>query len=145
VETEEERQRYPHIATTYRLVEHYQSGSVTRNIPWLNEMMPEMFVEISVEHAQELGVNNGDMLIIESKRLYKDGQQDHIKARACVTRRIQPLMIDGVRKHVVGMPFHWGFMGMSTGASANDLTPSVGDPNTTIPEYKAFLCNVRRA
>jgi len=145
VETDEERRRYPHIATTYRLVEHYQSGSVTRNQPWLVEMMPEMFVEISEEHAQELGVNNGDMLIVESKRLYKGGQQGYIEAKACVTRRIRPLRINGELKHVVGMPFHWGFMGMSKGASANDLTPSVGDPNTTIPEYKAFLCNVRRA
>lgn len=145
VETDEERQRYPHIATSYRVVEHYQSGAVTRNMPWLVEMMPEMFVEISEEHAEELGVTNGDMLIVESKRLYKDGVQGNIMAKACVTKRIRPLIINGERKHIVGMPFHWGFMGLSTGASANDLTPSVGDPNTTIPEYKAFLCNVRRA
>lgn len=145
VETAEERERYPYIATSYRLVEHYQSGSVTRNMPWLNEMMPEMFIEISEEHAEELGVGNGEYVFVESKRLYKDGEQGNIKVKACVTKRIKPMMINGERKHVVGMPFHWGFMGMSTGASANDLTASVGDPNTTIPEYKAFLCNVRRA
>ena len=145
VETAEERERYPHVATSYRLVEHYQSGSVTRNMPWLNEMMPEMFAEISEEHAEELGIQNGDYILLESKRLYKDGVQDNIKVKACVTKRIKPMIINGERKHLVGMPFHWGFMGMSTGASANDLTPSVGDPNTTIPEYKAFLCNVRRA
>ena len=145
VETAEERERYPYVATSYRLVEHYQSGSVTRNMPWLNEMMPEMFIEISEEHAEELGVQNGEYVYVESKRLYKDGEQGNIKVKACVTKRIKPMMINGERKHVVGMPFHWGFMGMSTGASANDLTPSVGDPNTTIPEYKAFLCNVRRA
>ncbi len=145
VETDEERERYPYVATTYRLVEHYQSGSVTRNQPWLNEMMPEMFVEISEEHAEELGISNGDTVLIESLRLYNNGEQGHIEAKACVTKRIQPLMINGEKKHIVGMPFHWGFMGMSTGDSANDLTPSVGDPNTTIPEYKAFLCNIRRA
>ncbi len=145
VETDEERERYPYIATSYRLVEHYQSGSVTRNQPWLNEMMPEMFVEISEEQAEEMGIRNGDTVLVESLRLYNNGEQGHIKAKACVTKRIKPLMINGEKKHIVGMPFHWGFMGMSTGDSANDLTPSVGDPNTTIPEYKAFLCNIRRA
>lgn len=141
----DERDRYPDVATSYRLVEHYQSGSVTRNMPWLNEMMPEMFVELSHKHASELGIKNGDMVIIESKRLYKDGKQGNIKVKACVTNRLKPMIINGEEKHLVGMPFHWGFMGMSTGASANDLTPSVGDPNTTIPEYKAFLVKVRRA
>jgi formate dehydrogenase major subunit len=128
-----------------RVVEHYQSGIVTRNLPWLNELMPELFIEISEELAGELGISNGDNVIIESKRLYKDGDQGNIQAKACVTKRFKPMTINGELKHVVGMPWHWGFKGMSTGAVANDLSPSVGDPNTTIPEYKAFLCNVRRA
>lgn len=145
VETEAERARYPYIITTYRLVEHYQSGIVTRNIPWLNEMMPELFLEISEELAAELGIQNGDRVIVESKRLFKDGKQDGIEAKACVTRRIQPMMINGEKQHVVGLPWHWGYKGLSTGAIANDLSPSVGDANTTIPESKAFLCNVRRA
>ena len=147
VETDEDRAKYPHVATSYRLVEHYQSGSVTRNQPWLNEMMPEMFAEISEEHAAELGINNGDYILIESKRLQSsdNGEQGNIKVKACVTKRLKPMLINGELKHLVGMPMHWGFMGMNTGASANDLTASVGDPNTTIPEYKAFLCNVRRA
>jgi len=145
VESDEERERYPYIITTYRVVEHYQSGIVTRNLPWLNELMPELFIEISEELAGELGISNGDNIMIESKRLYKDGEQGNIEAKACVTKRFKPMMIQGEMRHVVGMPWHWGFKGMSTGAVANDLTASVGDPNTTIPEYKAFLCNVRRA
>ena len=145
VETDDERARYPYIITTYRIVEHYQSGIVTRNIPWLNELMPELFIEISEELAGELGINNGDKVIVESKRLYKDGQQGGIEVKACVTKRFKPMMIDGKERHVVGLPWHWGFKGMSTGAVTNDLSASVGDPNTTIPEYKAFLCNVRRA
>jgi anaerobic selenocysteine-containing dehydrogenase len=106
-----------------------------------------MFAEISEEHAEELGVKNGDYILLESKRLQSsdNGEQGNIKVKACVTKRLKPMLINGELKHLVGMPMHWGFMGMSTGASANDLTPSVGDPNTTIPEYKAFLCNVRRA
>jgi len=144
VKTEEARARYPYIITTYRLAEHYQTGIMTRNMPWLNEMMPEIFVEISEELAAELGIKNGDLVILESKRLFTDGKQDGIEVKACVTRRVQPMMINGEKKHVVGLPWHWGFKGLSTGAIANDLTPSVGDPNTTIPEYKAFLCNLRR-
>ncbi|HED24782.1 MAG TPA: formate dehydrogenase-N subunit alpha [Firmicutes bacterium] len=145
VETDEERARYPYIITTYRIVEHYQSGIVTRNLPWLNELMPELFIEISEELASELGISNGDTVAIESKRLFKDGNQDSIEAKACVTRRLKPLVINGEKKHFVGMPWHWGFKGMNTGAVANDLTASVGDANTTIPESKAFLCNIRRA
>ncbi len=144
VETEEEKERYPYVLTTYRVVEHYQSGIMTRNMPWLIEMMPEFFVEIDEELADKLGIANGDRVAIESKRLYNNGEQDSIEAKACVTKRLQPLMINGQKKHIVGLPFHWGYMGKSTGAVANDLTPSVGDPNTTIPEFKASLCNIRR-
>ena len=145
VETDAERARYPYIMTTCRVVEHYQSGIVTRNIPWLNELMPEIFVELSEELAADLGIRNGDWVLLESKRLYRDGKQGNIKVKACVTNRIQPMMINGEKKHVVALPWHWGYKGLSTGAIANDLSPSVGDANTTIPESKAFLCNVRRA
>ena len=129
---------YPYIATTYRVVEHYQSGAMTRNQPWLNEAMPEMFCEISPSLAEKIGVENGDMVEIENKR-------SKIQCKACVTPRVKPLMVNGEEKEIVGMPFHWGFMGLSTGASANDLTPTIGCANTTIPEYKAFICNIRRA
>ena len=145
VETDEERERYPYIITTYRIVEHYQSGIVTRNLPWLNELMPELFIEISEELAAELGIKNGENVVVESKRLFKDGNQKGITVKACITTRFKPMIINGEEKHVVGLPWHWGFKGMSTGAVTNDLSPSVGDANTTIPEYKAFLCNVRRA
>jgi formate dehydrogenase major subunit len=48
----------------------------------------------------------------------------------------------GETVHVVGLPWHWGYKGLSTGSSANVLTPYVGDANTAIPETKAFLCRV---
>ncbi len=144
VETDEERARYPYMITTFRLVEHYQSGAVTRNLPWLNELMPGLFIEISTELAADLGIQNGEKVFVESKRLYQDGKQGGIEAVACVTNRIPPVTIQGKRRHIVAMPYHWGYMGMSKGAVANELSPSVGDPNTAIPEYKAFLCNVRK-
>ncbi|RQD73560.1 MAG: formate dehydrogenase, partial [Candidatus Syntrophonatronum acetioxidans] len=129
---------YPYICTTYRVVEHYQTAIETRNQPWLVEAMPEMFCEISLSLAAELGVENGDMVEIESKR-------GTIQCKACVTPRVKPLMINGEEKEIVGMPWHWGHMGLSTGASANDLSPTIGCANTTIPEFKSFICNIRRA
>jgi len=130
--------KYPYVATTYRVVEHWQSGAMTRNLPWLCELMPEMFVEISEELAAEKGIKNGGKVIVESVR----GQ---IEAVAIVTKRFKPLHINGSVIHEIGMPWHWGYAGIVKGDSANVLTPHVGDANTMIPEYKAFLCNVRRA
>lgn len=129
--------KYPYIITTYRVTEHYQSGALTRNIPWLNELMPELFIELSKELARELGIDNGDTVVIETKR-------NEITAKACVTARLKPFQINGELKHMVGMPFHWGFAGLAKGAITNDLSPSIGDANTSIPEYKAFLCNIRK-
>ncbi len=143
--TEADRQKYPYIMSTYRVTEHYQSGIMTRNMPWLNEIMPELFIEIDEELADELGIANGDRVFIESKRLANNGTQGGIEAKACVTRRLKPMMINGEKKHIVGMPFHWGYCGMSRGAITNDLSPSIGDANSTIPESKAFLCNIRKA
>ena len=133
-----EARNFPIIATTYRLVEHWQTGPMTRNLPWLAELMPEMFVELSEELAAEKGIVNGGKLIVESAR----GQ---LEAIAMVTKRFRPLKINGATVHEIGMPWHWGYAGLVTGDSANMLTPHVGDANTMIPEYKAFLVNVRKA
>lgn len=129
--------RFPIIATTYRVAEHWQAGAMTRNLPWLVELMPEMFVEISEELAAEKGISNGDKVVVESSR----GQ---IQAVAVVTKRFKPFQINGKKVHEIGLPWHWGYTGLSTGDSANVLTPHIGDANTTIPEYKAFLCNIRK-
>ncbi|MBA7641639.1 Formate dehydrogenase 2 subunit alpha (cytochrome c-553) [subsurface metagenome] len=130
--------RYPIVATTYRLSEHWQAGQMTRNLPWLVELMPEMLVEISEELAAEKGIKNGGKVIVETARGF-------VEAVAIVTARFQPFQLNGRKIHQVGLPWHWGYTGTSVGHSANMLTPHVGDANTMIPEYKAFLCNVRRA
>jgi len=130
--------KYPYVATTYRVVEHWQAGAMTRNLPWLVELMPEMFIEISEELADELGIQNVDKVIVESAR-------GSIEAKALVTKRFKPLRINGSVIHEIGMPWHWGYAGMAKGDSANVLTPHVGDANTMIPEYKAFLVNLRKA
>lgn len=129
---------YPIIGTTYRLSEHWQSGAMTRNLPWLAEMQPEMFVELSPELAADRGIANGDRVIVESAR-------GAIEAVAVVTRRFRPFIIQDQVVHQIGLPYHWGYAGLVTGGSANELTPPVGDANTMIPETKAFLCNVRKA
>jgi len=129
---------FPIVATTYRVVEHWQAGQMTRNLPWLVEMQPEPFVEMSEELASEKGIDNGDKVVVESKR-------GSVKMVAVVTKRFKPFQLNGKVVHQVGMLWHWGYTGLSTGDSANLLTPSVGDANTMIPEYKAFLVNVRKA
>ena len=111
---------------------------MTRNNSWCVEAMPEAFVEMSEELAAEKGVQNGDFVIVESMR----GQ---VKVKAAVTKRFKPFTIGGKQVHQVGLPWHWGYKGLSTGDSANILTPHVGDANTVIPEYKAFLVDVRKA
>jgi len=131
-------EKYPVLATTARLVEHLHTGSFTRNLPWLVEMMPEMFVEIGEELAAEKGITNGGEVVIECAR-------GEISAVAVVTKRLQPLNINGQRVHQIAMPWHWGYMGLSKGDSANVLTPRVCDANTMIPEFRAFLCDVRKA
>ena len=129
--------QFPIVCTTYRLTEHFQAGAMSRTLPWLAETQPDMFVEMSPELAAERGIKNGDTVAVLSAR----GQ---ICAVALVTARFRPLQVNGTRVHQVGMPWHYGWMGLATGDSANDLTPHVGDANTMIPEYKAFLVDVKK-
>ena len=129
------RDKYPVVATTYRVTEHWQTGSMSRNLPWLNELMPQMLVELSEELAQEKGIANGSRVIVKTAR----GQ---IEAVAIVTKRFTPFTINGTTVHQIGMVWHWGYAAISKGDSANVLTPHIGDANTMIPEYKAFLCDI---
>jgi formate dehydrogenase major subunit len=130
--------KYPIVATTYRVSEHWQAGAMTRNLPWLAELVPHMYVEISEELAKEKGIKNGDKVIVSSVR-------DEIEVYAMVTKRFKPYKLKDKTVHHIGMPWHFGYKGIATGATANNLTPHIGDANSTIPEYKAFLCDVRRA
>jgi len=128
---------YPFVATTYRLTEHFHFW--TKHTKIAAVLQPEAFVEIGEALAREKGIKNGDRVVVRSKR----GQ---IKVKAMVTKRIQPLTIQGKTVHTVGIPFHWGFKGEAkAGPIANTLTPTVGDANIQTPEYKAFLVNVEKA
>jgi formate dehydrogenase major subunit len=130
--------RYPHVITTYRLTEHYLSGTMSRWLPWLAELQPELFIEISPELAREKGIANLDMVRVATPRA-------QIVARALVTGRLRPFMISGQKVHQVGMPFHWGYKGYATGDIVNSLSSLVMDPNVSMHESKAFVCSVEKA
>jgi formate dehydrogenase major subunit len=133
--------RYPFVATTYRVSEHWQTGVMTRHLPWQLEMQPQMFVELSEELAKEKGIANGEKVVVSSAR-------GELWAVAMVTTRFRPFKIAGSTVHQVGLPWHFGWQfpeDGSGGESANLLTPTVGDANTMIPETKAFMVNVRKA
>ena len=130
--------KFPIVCTTFRLTEHHQAGSMSRYLPWLAETQPTLFVEMSKELAAEKSIANGDTVQIASAR-------GKIKAVAMVTARWKPYTIDGKKVHQVGIPWHFAWQGIATGDSANDLTPHVGDGNTMIPEYKAFLVEIKKA
>jgi formate dehydrogenase major subunit len=131
-------ERFPYVITTYRLTEHYLAGAMSRWNPWLTQLMPELFIEISPELAQEKGIRNTDWVRVITPR-------GEIRARALVTGRLRPFNLGGRIVHQVGMPWHWGWQGVVTGDVVNELTALVGDPNVSIHEGKAFVCNVERA
>ncbi len=128
--------RYPIVATTFRLTEHHTAGGMSRNLPWLGELQPEMFIELDPRLAADRGIEDGGWLTLLTER-------GEIEARAKVTERIRPLRVDGRLLHQVGLPWHWGYSGLYTGDSANDAAVLSGDPNVTIQESKAFTCDVR--
>ncbi len=131
--------KYPIVGTTYRVSEHWQTGVMSRNQPWLLELQPQVFVEMSEELARLKGIKNGQRVRVSSSR-------GDLEATAVVTPRLRPLKIEGTTVHLVGLPWHFGWTMPKSGAekSANLLTPSAGDPNTRIPETKAFMVNVSR-
>ncbi|OEF95939.1 formate dehydrogenase-N subunit alpha [Desulfuribacillus alkaliarsenatis] len=128
---------YPIICSTWRVCEHWHSGATSRHMPWLAELMPASFVEMSEDLAAEKGIVNGETVEIVNAR-------GSIKAVAMVTPRNADFNINGNKTYQVGLTWHFGFKGLVTGDVANALTPHVGDANTSIPEYKAFLVDVRK-
>jgi formate dehydrogenase major subunit len=127
--------RFPHVLTTYRLTEHHTAGGMSRTLSHLAELQPEFFAEISPELAREIGATHGEWVTIASPR-------GVVEARALVTSRIPPLLVDGRTIHQVGLPYHWGTRGLVTGDSANDLVAMSEEPNVRIMETKGLACHV---
>lgn len=130
--------RYPFVCTTYRVTEHWQTGVLTRWLPWLIEAEPQLFCEMSVELAKLREIKNGDRVVVSTPR-------GKVEAVAIVTPRLKPFNIAGQTIHLIGLPWHYGWLHPKGGGeSANLLTPTIGDPNTMIPESKAFMANVAK-
>jgi formate dehydrogenase major subunit len=129
------------ICTTYRLTEHYHYW--TKNNPMNVQLIPEPFVEMPVELAQELGIRGGDKVKVTSARSF-------YIAKAFVTKRIKPMMIDGKKIYQIGLPINQGYRGIQEDAGkdartiANRLTPTVVDPNAHTPEFKGFLVKLEK-
>src|SRR5579863_1559665 len=134
-------QEFKVICTTYRLTEHYHYW--TKNNPMNVQLVPEPFVEIPFELAEQMQLKGGEKVKVTSAR-------SHYIAKAMVTRRIRPMKIDGQEMFQIGIPIHWGFRGIAEDEGktaktlANQLTPTVIDPNAFTPEFKGFLVKVEK-
>jgi formate dehydrogenase major subunit len=127
---------FPYVLSTYRLTEHHTAGGMSRTLPYLAELQPEFFVEVSPALAAERGLEHGDWATVVTARAA-------VEARVMVTDRVKPLRIQGRELHLVGAPYHWGGTGVVTGDSANELLPIVLDNNVHINEYKVATCDIR--
>jgi formate dehydrogenase major subunit len=127
---------FPYVGTTYRLTEHHTAGGMSRTVPYLSELQPAMFVEVDAELADREGLVHGGWATVYSPRTA-------IEARVLVTDRIRPIVVDGRKTHQVGLPYHWGTRGLTTGGSANDLIGLALDPNVQIMEAKAFSVGIK--
>jgi formate dehydrogenase major subunit len=127
---------FPYVVTTYRLTEHFTAGGMTRWSPYLAELQPEMFCEVSPELAVERGLENAGWATVVTAR-------GAIEARVLVTDRMVPLRAGGHTVHQIGLPYHWGPNGYSTGDAANELSAIALDPNVHIQEVKALTADIR--
>ena len=127
---------YPYAFLTYRLTEHHTAGGMSRTLPYLSELQPEFFCEVSPALAQERGLEHLGWATLISARTA-------IEARVLVTERMKPLRIGDQTVHQIGLPYHWGANGVSTGDPANDLLGVVMDPNVHIQESKVATCDIR--
>ncbi|TNM61150.1 formate dehydrogenase [Streptomyces sp. NP160] len=133
---------YPFVFTTYRLTEHHTAGGMSRTLPYLSELQPEMFIEVSAELARERGLEHQGWATVVTPR-------SAIEARVMVTPRVRPLRLPGGGEdgsevqvvHQVGIPWHWGPNGISRGDAANELVEILLDPNTHIQD-KVGACDV---
>ncbi|MEQ4719412.1 formate dehydrogenase [Nonomuraea sp. B19D2] len=127
---------YPYVVTTYRLTEHFTAGGMSRHTPYLAELQPELFCEVSPELAAERGLVHGDWATIVTAR-------NAIEARVMVTDRMPSLRLDGRVLHQIGLPFHFGPNGLARGDAANELSAISLDPNSHIQEVKALAADIR--
>ena len=127
---------FPFVWTTARLTEHHTAGGMSRYLPYLAELQPELFMEISPRLAAEVGVEHLDWAHLVTARAV-------IEARVLVTERLRPLRVQDRLIHQIWLPYHWGPGGLTSGDVVNDVTPLAVDPNVHIQECKAGTCDLR--
>jgi len=115
---------YPLILTTGRSLWQYHTGTMTRRSDGLNSLAPKNWVEINSEDAVELGISNGDEVVVSSRR-------GKLTTTVMVT--------DGIKQGVVFMPFHYAE------SAANLLTNTAVDPVAKIPELKVAAVNIKKS
>jgi formate dehydrogenase major subunit len=127
---------FPYVVTTYRLTEHFTAGGMSRWSPYLAELQPELFCEVSPALAAHKGLVNAGWATLITAR-------GAIEARVLVTERMAPLRLDGRTVHQIGLPYHFGPNGLVTGDAANELSAIALDPNVHIQEVKALSADIR--
>ncbi len=128
--------QYPLVATTYRLTEHYNGGSTSRQDGWLAELQPAGFAEISPELAQSRGLSNGDWAVVSTPR-------SSIEIRVLVTPRLRLGPVAGRDVEVVGLVCNFGYIGEVVGSVVNDLPSFTMSPDSDIHGAKSFVCRLR--
>ncbi|MGY1439003.1 formate dehydrogenase [Streptomyces reniochalinae] len=127
---------FPYVVTTYRLTEHFTAGGMSRWSPYLSELQPEFFCEVSPQLAAERGLEHTGWATVVTAR-------GAVEARVLVTERMRPLRVGGHAVHQIGLPYHWGRNGYTRGDAANELTSIALDPNVHIQEVKALTADIR--
>ncbi len=126
---------FPHLLTTYRLTENHTAGGMSRWLPWLCELQPELFCEVSPELARAVRLEPGGWATVRTARA-------EIECRVLVTERMRPLRVGGRVIHTIGLPYHWGSHGLVRGDAVNELISFVADPNVHIQESKALTADI---
>ena len=115
---------YPFQLTTGRTAYHWHTRTKTGRVRRLNDAAPELWVELSPGDAEALGIEEGDLVRVESRR----GQLE------------APARISGIRSGVVFVPFHYGYWDTGTQRAtlraANELTLTAWDPVSKQPHSK---------
>lgn len=127
---------FPYVFTAARLTEHHTAGGMSRQLPYLSELQPALFVEVSPQLAALRGLSHMDWAHVITSRTAVD-------ARVLVTDRMRPLRIEDRVVHQIWMPYHWGHVGLIDGDVVNDLLGVVADPNVFIQESKVATCDIQ--
>jgi formate dehydrogenase major subunit len=126
---------FPYVFTSYRLTEHHTAGGMSRTLPYLTELQPEPFCEVSPRLAAERRLEHLGWATIVTAR-------SAIEARVIVTERLRSLRLGDQVVEQVGLPYHWGRNGIIPGDSPNDLVVVALDPNVHIQD-KVGTCDIQ--